>query len=566
MDENIEKLPPEVEARLVEALDGLIDGSLSAEGITQLERDLKEYRAARELWNMICLQRSMLLDYFREGNTVTGQDYADLALKISEMNIELTSSIAPEPPVPPTMPMPLPAQGFFRSAAQFVSNNTFAVSLSFMIFVGLVTGAVLAINSLSRYDAVAPSIPTVEFVARITDMKECRFAAASPSAAKNEQLAVGGKLDIEKGLIEITYFNGAVVLVEGPASLAIDSSKSCRLERGRLAVRAETERSHGFAVTAGGSRFVDLGTQFGVKANSNKNTEIHVFQGAVEYRPTTREKTPEASVRLTQGKAARIGADSKFAYLPQADKNEFVMRMDVPRKKQLDLLDVITGGSGFESNWKESGIDLLTGNRHDLNFEAEPAGDGVYHPVPWQPLIDGVFIPAGEKTKLDSAGHAYDFPKTDNMMSKCIFPVHRTPDPESLFTNSASGLPYMQSGRGLLCIHANAGITFDLDVIRGKNAGWTPAKFTTTAGNLFDLTLPDPPEGYNEKAEVWVFVDGNLRFHKSDLSHADGPISMEVPLTSTDRFITLVTTDRTANHRYLQTVFGDPVLHLEAGP
>jgi hypothetical protein len=563
MDENIEKLPPEVEDRLVEALDGLIDGNLSAEGVAQLERDLKEYQAARELWNMICLQRSMLLDYFREGNTVTGQDYADLALKISEMNIELTSSIAPESPA---MPMPLPAQGFFRSATRFVSNNVFAVSLSMVIFVGLVTGAILAMNSLGRHNSPVPSIPIMEYAARITDLKECRFAAASPSASKNEQLAVGGKLEVEKGLVEITYFNGAVVLVEGPASLAIDSSKSCRLERGRLTVRAETERSHGFAVTAGGSRFVDLGTQFGVKADVQKNAEIHVFQGAVEYRPAVREKTHKTPVRLTQGQAARVGAGSDFAYLPQADKNEFVMRMDFPRKKQLDLLDVVAGGSGFESHWKESGIDLVTGNRHDLNFEAESVGDGVYHAVPWQPLIDGVFIPTGEKTKLDSASHAYDFPKTDNMMSYCVFAIHKTPGTDLLFKNSAAGDSFMPLGRGLLCMHANAGITFDMDVIRGKNAGWTPTKFTATSGNLFDLTLPDPPEDYNERAEVWVFVDGKLRFHKNELSHADGPVPVEVPLEATDHFITLVTTDRTANHRYLQTVFGDPVLHLEAGP
>jgi hypothetical protein len=447
-----------------------------------------------------------------------------------------------------------------------VSNNAFAVSLSLLIFVGLVSGAILAMNSLRQNHSPAPSIPAVEYAARVTDLKNCQFAMDSQAPAKNERLAVGRTLEFKKGLIEITYFNGAVVLAEGPASLTVDSMKSCRLDRGRLSVRAETEHSHGFAVAAGVSRFVDLGTEFGVKTDDKRIAEVHVFQGVVEYCPSASAAKSEPPVRLTEGQAARVGTDCVFAFLPKADKNEFVTRMDAPRKKQLDLLDIVAGGDGLNPDWQESGIDMLTGNRHDLKFGDEGEGDGVYHAVAWQPLIDGVFIPTGEKTKLDSAGHACDFPKTDNMMSKCIFPIHRTPDPESLFTNSASGLPYMPQGKGLLCIHANGGITFDLEAVRKKNPGWTAAKFTATAGNLFDLTKPDPPEDYNEKAEIWVFVDGKLRFHKNEVSHADGPIPVEVPLASTDRFITLVTTDRTANHCYLQTVFGDPVLHLEAGP
>jgi hypothetical protein len=196
----------------------------------------------------------------------------------------------------------------------------------------------------------------------------------------------------------------------------------------------------------------------------------------------------------------------------------------------------------------------------------ELTGDGVYHRTDWQPLIEGAFIPTGKGTKLDSAGHAYDFPQTDNMMSKCILALHKTPDPKTLFTNSASGNSYMPSGKGLLVMHANAGISFNLKEMRKAHPGWMPVKFTAQAGNLFTLPKTGQPENYNEKGDVSVFVDGQLRFQRNRIGHADGPVPIEVSIGPTDSVLTLVATDGTGNHRFTQIVFGDPVLELEAGP
>ena len=136
----------------------------------------------------------------------------------------------------------------------------------------------------------------------------------------------------------------------------------------------------------------------------------------------------------------------------------------------------------------------------------------------------------------------------------------------TLWGSAGSGNAYMPSGRGLLCMHANAGLTFDLEAMRKSHAGWMPVKFSAVAGNVFDFASCQERTIINESADVWVFVDGQLRFHRGELRRADGPIPLNVLLAPTDRFLTLVTTDRIGNHRFAQMVFGDPVLYLEAGP
>ena len=51
-------------------------------------------------------------------------------------------------------------------------------------------------------------------------------------AEEVEQLQAGRQLQLEKGIVQITYSNGAVVLLEGPVSYTVDSPNSGFLGRG----------------------------------------------------------------------------------------------------------------------------------------------------------------------------------------------------------------------------------------------------------------------------------------------------------------------------------------------
>ena len=61
---------------------------------------------------------------------------------------------------------------------------------------------------------------------------------------------------------------------------------------------------------------------------------------------------------------------------------------------------------------------------------------------------------------------------------------------------------------------------------------------------------------------MWVFVDGRLRFSRKDFNAEDGPLSIDVPLTPADRFLTLATTDAGNTANFDWTMFGDPRLEI----
>jgi hypothetical protein len=176
-------------------------------------------------------------------------------------------------------------------------------------------------------------------------------------------------------------------------------------------------------------------------------------------------------------------------------------------------------------------------------------------------LIDGVFVPGGgdRPCQLDSAGHTFaGFPKTDGGLVGVIWARAANvtcdrPDQKSWFWIYAMGPggEYMPHRRGLLMLHANAGITFDLERMRAIHSGAAPVRFSATAGA--------PRNGL---VDVWVFVDGQLKFSRTKLQKEDGAIAIGIPFVPGDRFLTLVSTDGGNGTDYDHLVLGDPVIHV----
>jgi hypothetical protein len=99
------------------------------------------------------------------------------------------------------------------------------------------------------------------------------------------------------------------------------------------------------------------------------------------------------------------------------------------------------------------------------------------------------------------------------------------------------GVDYGSGEHPFLCLHANSGITFDLNAFRQRLQGNRILRFSTTLG------IPDcaPNEPLETITDFWILVDGQVRY-KSTLSR--GAIEpVEVEIAETDRFLTLVATD-----------------------
>ena len=96
------------------------------------------------------------------------------------------------------------------------------------------------------------------------------------------QILPDGLIELASGFVEIDFFSGATLLIEGPASIDIQSDWAVTVTEGRLRASVPPA-ARGFVVNAAGSQIVDLGTEFSLDVRSD-NARVEVIDGEVELR------------------------------------------------------------------------------------------------------------------------------------------------------------------------------------------------------------------------------------------------------------------------------------------
>lgn len=129
--------------------------------------------------------------------------------------------------------------------------------------------------------STSTSPPAGEYVARVTGAKDCRWAKGTPAARTGNYLRKGQTLELAAGFAEITFDSGAQVVLEGPASLDVNSAWGATLRRGTLKANVPTE-AMGFRVSNPSVEVVDLGTEFTMIADGSGAADILVIKGMVE--------------------------------------------------------------------------------------------------------------------------------------------------------------------------------------------------------------------------------------------------------------------------------------------
>lgn len=124
-------------------------------------------------------------------------------------------------------------------------------------------------------------------------MQQSVFATVH-SGAGVEQLADGARLrgasyEISAGSVELITKRGARVVIEAPAAFRFESAQRLHLLHGRVAADVPPAAT-GFTVITPTGEAVDLGTKFGVDAPKKGKAEIHVFEGEVIAQSTGGEK------------------------------------------------------------------------------------------------------------------------------------------------------------------------------------------------------------------------------------------------------------------------------------
>ncbi len=278
------------------------------------------------------------------------------------------------------------------------------------------SGQSIAATVPGESDSTGPVAQAEGYVARVVLVSpDVVWGEPRPALDFFLRARTGDKLNVAAGLVQVEFFSGAKVILHGPSVFVPTGPSSGQLESGRLTGEVD---GGNFRLVTPSAEVVDLGTAFGVTTDAATGTDVVVFDGRVQAVSRPTGLNSGEVLDMTEGMAARFRSDGVTEYGLRTDVKKFTRRMPSRGARQnLDeicLIDVLAGGDGLGTHLAGA-IDAATGRRdygaggRQLEISGRPA-DGVFHPVNWQPLIDGVFIPRATDCRCSSTRSAVASP------------------------------------------------------------------------------------------------------------------------------------------------------------
>ncbi len=233
-----------------------------------------------------------------------------------------------------------------------------------------------------------------------------------------------------------------------------------------------------------------------------------------------------------------VGDTINFLLDPRAnhycDATKFTATIANAEATTVDLADIVGGGNGHGTGTYPNGYNLATGEQ-GLAGDGY-SGNGFQTVTPTNSFINGVFVPnvSGTNTQITTTGINVDIAGVT--ASSQWFGVRNSAADTGSNNGILGGVNYDNvDGHTLIQMHADGGITFDLDAIRAANPGGDLTTFTTLAG------LATSGSG---EAGFRIYLDGILKRSENIASDQIGVgYSISQAITSSDRFLTLVSTD-----------------------
>ena len=430
---------------------------------------------------------------------------------------------APTVDVPRELPDPkLIQQVFYPSRSK--------KQLSKFSLVTLISSAA-ALIFLMVFARFAP-VEQVE-VATLQDAINAKWGESDVKLVRGDRILSGSSHSLlGGGYVKLLFDNNAGVTIEGPAEFEVLSEDRIKLVYGQIYSTVPQE-AIGFSVSTPNAMIIDLGTQFGIQVDFRGNTELHVNKGKTML--ISGDKKGKVSNEVRAGAARKIASDTMDVTAIPCDEKGFVRQIDSDKnliwrgELSLDLSDIFCGGNGLGTGNPEESINPVTGEIVVCKAE-DREGDGRYIPIPERRFVDGVFVPNGSgKVIVSSENHVFsECPPTNNIF---YFEPHKGIDEDRLNFVGSDDHP-----RPSLMLHANLGVTFDLNEFRAEY----PVAEVTRFKSWFGIARNADRE---PNADVWVLVDGQVRFSHNDLREKGRPYSVEVDLKPSDRFLTLAVTE-----------------------
>ncbi len=509
-----------------------LNGTISEEEFTKLEEILKRHPEAVDyyldvLWSHINMNTMQGISSLEEN-----AEDCDTQVFIREMLANETQAPAVEDEAGNIQQI---------SIENEVTKSPSKSSKFFTLFNGIVSLAAVVLVFFIIYANIYPPQYSVP-VATLVDQVNVVWDSNSDGIEINERIKINQPpYKIDKGIVKILYDNKVEVIIEGPAEFAIEK-KGIDFISGRL-YSSVPSSGHGFAVDTPNARFIDLGTEFGVFVGSNESSELHVIKGEVQYYSSFPD-SDSICRNLKENHARRFNANNnEIQAIPLAEEY-FVREIDSDAgviwrgQKKMDLSDIVGGGNGFGTGQLNCVIEASTGmlkslKHEELRFKARQ-GDSKYHISQAIRYVDGVFVPDGS-SQINSNGYIFrEFPDTSGLYSCDL--LYGT---LSEFARSfvLENIEYGTNRNHSIFMHANLGVTYDLEAIRNDLPGVEIRRFCAKGGisesaNGLDLAGVD----------IWIFVDNQLVYGKQNVE--GGQIeNVNVELPENAKFLTIAVTE-----------------------
>jgi hypothetical protein len=381
-----------------------------------------------------------------------------------------------------------------------------------------------------------------------------------------------GRRTLEEGYARIRLKKGAEVIVQAPSTFDLRTTNRMFLESGWITAVVPPAAA-GFVVRTPQSSVVDFGTEFGLLAGDAGNTEVHVFEGRIEFEHLGGAGAAGTRENLVQDEAMTVDAEGRATRVPLRDRARLFSRtlpavggFGIPGKR-LGLADMVGAGNGLDTGVWGQGLDASSGQIASRRTVLKKSDNG-FAAVPSLPFIDGVFVPGsqGGSAIVTSTGLAFEScPKTSGTSYEAIvngasFQVGSSGE---IHSGCLAGQTYDTRAHPSLGMHPNAGITFDLDAIRDAMPEARIQRFQARCGvseNVVRFAQRDADPN-TIAVTFWVLLDGRPQFAKTLGVVPAQSESIDVPIDPHNRFLTLATTTP-GEYRYCWALFAEPALEL----
>ena len=195
------------------------------------------------------------------------------------------------------------------SSADAEAKQSSRKSFLYGVAVAAASLAAVALFAVTQWSPVDRETPTSVTstnaripVARLVTSLDANWRDIDPApGAFLEQ----GSFQLDAGIVELEFNRGARVTLRGPSSFELKSTDLLHVSSGNLVARIP-EEAIGFTIVTDEAEVVDLGTEFGLRVDNGRQTEVHVIEGLVEVFPRDDSSNRSAeSIRIEEGQAIR---------------------------------------------------------------------------------------------------------------------------------------------------------------------------------------------------------------------------------------------------------------------